>query len=214
MPSKAGLPPSRPLALVASITVLCMAVLAGCQSRPGGETPQSSAPAETTPAAAVDPVARGQYLVNAIGCDDCHTPQKLGPNGLEPDLERRLSGHPASLVLPPPPALGDGPWVASIAGTITAFAGPWGISYASNLTPHETTGLAVWTEEMFLQAMRTGRHMGTSRPIMPPMPWRYYGRLNDDDLKGIFAYLRTLPPIENRVPEYAPPTGAPPAGAD
>jgi len=213
MPSKAGLPPFRPLALVAGIMVLCMAILAGCQSRPGGETPPEGT-AASTPAAA-DPVARGQYLVNAIGCDDCHTPQRLGPDGLEPDLERRFSGHPASLVLPPPPALGDGPWVATVAGTLTAYAGPWGISYASNLTSHETTGMGAWTEEMFLQALRTGRHMGTSRPIMPPMPWRYYGRLNDDDLKAIFAYLRTVPPIDNLVPEYAPPAGgAAPAGTE
>jgi hypothetical protein len=68
---------------------------------------------------------------------------------------------------------------------------------------------------MFLHALRTGRHMGTSRPIMLPMPWRYYGELNDDDLQAIFAYLRAVPPIDNRIPEYAPPDGgAAPAGTD
>jgi hypothetical protein len=213
MAFRAGHAPLRPLALAAAAALGAALAVAGCQSRPGGETREPGTPAATT--AAPDPVARGQYLVNAMGCDDCHTPQKLGPNGLEPDLERRLSGHPASLVLPPPPALGDGPWMWCGTGTLTAFSGPWGITYTPNLTPHETTGLAVWTEDMFIQAMRTGRHMGTSRPIMPPMPWRYYGNLNDDDLKAIFAFLRTVPPVENLVPDYAPPPGAaPPAGTD
>ena len=85
--------------------------------------------------------------------------------------------------------------------TNTAFSGPWGVSYAFNLTPEQNTGLGIWTEEMFIQTIRTGRHMGVSRPINPPMPWPAYRNATDDDLKAVYAYLRTIKPIKNRVPE-------------
>jgi hypothetical protein len=89
--------------------------------------------------------------------------------------------------------------------TNTAFAGPWGISYASNLTPDPNTGIGIWTEEIFVKTMRTGRHMGTSRPLQPPMPWPSYSHMTDEDLKAVFAYLRSIPAIANRVPEYQEP---------
>jgi hypothetical protein len=89
--------------------------------------------------------------------------------------------------------------------TNTAFAGPWGIRYAFNLTPDENTGLAIWTEGMFMKALRTGRHMGVSRPIQPPKPWPFVSQLNERDLEAIYAYLRTVPPIHNRVPDYMEP---------
>src|SRR4051794_30741199 len=115
-------------------------------------------------------VQRGQYLVTAIGCDDCHTPKKMGPRGPEPDLARMLSGHPQGTELPPPPAA-RGPWAATAPWDLTAWSGPWGVSYAMNLTPDQNTGIGIWTEDMFVSALRTGRHMGASRPILPPMPW-------------------------------------------
>jgi hypothetical protein len=68
----------------------------------------------------------------------------------------------------------------------------------------------VWTEEIFIKALRTGKHMGTSRDILPPMPWPLYAQLNDDDLRAIWAYLGTIPAIVNHVPEPIPPTAAPP----
>jgi hypothetical protein len=156
-------------------------------------------------------VERGKYLVTIMGCNDCHTPWKMGPQGApEPDMTRMLSGHPEGMTLPPPPAP-SGPWVASIAATFTAFAGPWGVSYAPNLTPDPNTGIGIWTEGMFLQAMRTGKHFGTSRPIQPPMPWTWYAKATDEDLKAIYTYLRAIPPIVNRVPDYAEPPAAKPA---
>jgi mono/diheme cytochrome c family protein len=148
-----------------------------------------------------DPVARGRYLVNAIGCDDCHSPKKFGPNGPELIPGRRLSGHPEGSQLPPPPKVGEGPWIATAAADLTAWSGPWGISYAFNLTPDENTGIGSWSEETFIKAIRTGRHMGVARPILPPMPWFVYRNLNDEDLKAVYAYLRSLPPVKNRVPE-------------
>ena len=87
------------------------------------------------------------------------------------------------------------------AATNTAFAGPWGISYTANLTPDQNTGLGIWTEEMFLKAIRTGRHMGVSREILPPMPWPAFRNATDEDLKSIYAYLRSIKPVANHVPD-------------
>jgi mono/diheme cytochrome c family protein len=163
-------------------------------------SPARRAVKEEASKAAAAKVERGRYLVHAMGCHDCHTPKKMGPNGPELDLSRALSGHPESPELPAPPRLPNGPWAATASWDLTAWSGPWGISYPFNLTPDENTGLGIWTEEMFVKAMRTGRHMGTSRPILPPMPWWTLGALNDEDLTSVFAYLRSLPPIKNRVP--------------
>jgi mono/diheme cytochrome c family protein len=149
-------------------------------------------------------VERGRYLVNTSGCHDCHTPFMLGPNGPEPDMSRMLSGHPENLELPPPPKLSEAwPWVG--AATNTAFHGPWGTSYAMNLTPHPVTGLGPWNEELFIKTIRSGKHWGTSRPIMPPMPWSVYRQMTDEDLASIWAYLRTIRPIRNQPPAYTPP---------
>jgi hypothetical protein len=149
---------------------------------------------------------RGRYLVATTGCHDCHTPFKMGPSGPEPDMSRQLSGHPASMRLGPPPKF-DGGWLWAGSGTNTAFAGPWGISYAINLTPDDGTGLGKWTEDMFVQALKTGKHAGIGRPILPPMPWRPLSHMSDSDLRSIFAALRKLPPIVNPVPPaiVAPP---------
>lgn len=174
-------------ALISSVTVVAN------NARPATQATASVA------APAADAVARGQYLVRFGGCNDCHTPFKLGPQGPEPDMSRQLSGHPSTLVMPPPPAL-KGPWVWAGAGTNTAFAGPWGISYTANLTPDKETGLGNWTEEQFMMALRTGRHEGKGRPILPPMPWKFVGSLTDADLKAVFAYLRSIPAISNKVP--------------
>jgi hypothetical protein len=156
-----------------------------------------SSPADTPTTA--DRVQRGGYLVTAMGCNDCHTPWKLGPKGPEPDMSRALSGHPAEFVMPPPPKH-EGPWAWSGAVTNTAFAGPWGVSFTANLTPDVETGLGRWTADTFIAALRTGRHEGKGRPILPPMPYRMIRTLTDEDLSSIFAYLQSLPPIRNRVP--------------
>lgn len=156
-------------------------------------------------------IKRGEYLVTLGGCNDCHTPWKMGANGVpEPDMTRMLSGHPEGMPLPPPPKP-VGPWLMAVAATNTAWAGPWGTSYTMNLTPDENTGMGIWTEDMFFKSMRTGKHMGTSRPIMPPMPWFNYGKATDEDLRSIYVYLRSIPPIKNRVPDYEEPKGPPPS---
>jgi mono/diheme cytochrome c family protein len=144
-------------------------------------------------------VRRGAYLVEAMSCNDCHTPWKLGPKGPAPDRTRLLSGHPADLVMPPPPKV-SGPWGWIAAATNTAFAGPWGVSFTANLTPDPETGLGKWTPEMFMATMKTGRHQGKGRPLLPPMPYFSVAALTDDDMRAVFAYLQSLPPIKNRVP--------------
>jgi len=187
------------LAGLAFLMLLLGTIGAGCNARDA-----AAAPAATGRKAQVE---RGAYLVNAMGCNDCHTPMKMGPNGPELDMARMLSGHPEDFkiteVAPAPP----GPWSNGIVGAPsgTAFSGPWGVSFTANLTPDQNTGLGIWTEEMFLKAIRTGKHYGVSRPILPPMPWAAFKNLTDDDLKAVFAYLRSIPPIVNHVPDPIPP---------
>lgn len=151
----------------------------------------------------------GAYLVRTMGCHDCHTPFTMGPKGPEPDMSRALTGHPESLKMPPPPALPPGPWLTVASATNTAWAGPWGVSFTANLTPDKDTGLGDWTEEQFIATMRTGKHQGKGRPVLPPMPYSMLGALTDPEIKALWAYLRSLPPVKNRVPQpIDPPEGA------
>lgn len=149
--------------------------------------------------------ARGAYLVNAGGCHDCHTPLKMGPNGPEPDKTRLLSGHPAALVMPPAPALPPGPWMVVSSATNTAWSGPWGVSFTANLTPDKETGLGTWTARSFIETIRSGRHLGRGRALLPPMPVQVVANYTDADLEAIFAHLQTVPAINNRVPQPLPP---------
>jgi len=75
----------------------------------------------------------------------------------------------------------------------TAFAGPWGVTFGRNLTPDPTTGIGGWNEEAFIYQLREGT-------LKPPMPNLVYGNLSDEDLKAIFAYLQSVPPVKNLVP--------------
>lgn len=169
------------------------------------------APGDTQPRANTDAVARGRYLVTLGGCNDCHTPKRFTPAGPVPDSSRFLAGHPADLKLPPVPpgVLGPDRWGALVTPTLTAWAGPWGVSFTANLTP-DPSGLASWTVEQFIQTMRTGKHLGMGRPILPPMPWYDIGQLTDDDLRAMFAFLRTVRPVQNPVPAPIPPTATSP----
>ncbi len=184
------------LCAAACLAILALAASTQAQPKPAGQSNVKTRRIE-----------RGKYLVTIMSCNDCHTPYKMGANGPEPDMSRMLSGHPDAMKLSPPPKP-SGPWVVAFTGTNTAFAGPWGISYTSNLTPDMNTGLGIWTEDMFLKAMKTGRHMGTSRQIQPPMPWPWIGKATDEDLRAIFAYLKSIPPITNHVPDYEPPAAS------
>jgi mono/diheme cytochrome c family protein len=154
----------------------------------------------------------GKRLVLMAGCNDCHTPMRMGPNGPASDMSRMLSGHPENLQMPSV-ALPQLPWAWVGSATMTAFSGPWGTTFAANLTPDLETGLGVWTEETFVKTIRTGKLMGTGRMIQPPMPIAAIQQASDQDLKAMFAYLKTLPAVKNQVPDYIPPAGNPPAQA-
>lgn len=196
----------RPVLFVAAAVAVVFLLVAALRQTGPIQTFETErfAPATTVSAASVDPVERGRYLVTVGGCNDCHTPWVMGENGPGPDLTRMLSGHPADLAMPPAPAAA-GPWTWIGAGTNTAFAGPWGVSFAANLTPDENTGTGIWTEDIFVNTIRSGRHWGQSRPLLPPMPWFNYREMTDEDLKAVFAFLRTIPPVYNPVPLPVPP---------
>jgi mono/diheme cytochrome c family protein len=200
------------------VATFAVATSAGCQQTSEAPRKQElpAAAASAVKAAGESPaeartkeqlIALGNHLVSTSGCHDCHTPWKVGPKGPAPDMTRALSGHPADMKLPPPPAP-IGPWIVSIAATNTAYAGPWGTSFTANLTPDMATGLGAWSKETFIQTIRTGRHMGRGRPLLPPMPEPVYQNFSDEELGAIFTYLQTIPAIENAVPEPLPPPAA------
>jgi hypothetical protein len=160
---------------------------------------------------AVDKVKRGEYLVSLAGCNDCHTPKIMTEMGLGLDSTRFLSGHPSDEQLPDASfdMVEPGKWGALGSQSFTAWYGPWGVSFAANLTPDMVTGSGAWTEESFIAAMRTGKHLGAGREILPPMPWFNLATATDEDLSAMFAYLKSLKPIENMVPAPIPPPNAP-----
>jgi cytochrome c553 len=182
----------RIVRLVSAVAVVALASTAGAAGQ--------KAPDQAT-------IERGRYLVDMGGCNDCHSPKVMTEQGPMPDETRLLSGHPAGDALPPmdTKALQPGYWYL-MSPDLTAFVGPWGQSFAANLTPDNQTGIGLWTEDVFVNALRTGKHMGAGRPILPPMPWQYFNKVKDEDLKAIFAYLKSLPPVSNAVPApVAPP---------
>ena len=112
----------------------------------------------------------GRHLMATGGCGDCHTPKKMTAQGPVDDSSLLFSGHPSQL---PAPSLTASSIETRLAATadLTAWVGPWGHSYAANLTP-DSTGLATWTEEQFITCLSKGLFKGIegSRPLMPPMP--------------------------------------------
>jgi cytochrome c len=148
-------------------------------------------------------IKRGDYIALTAGCHDCHSPKKFGPHGMSLDSSRLLSGHPSESPLPPVnvKSLEPGQWM-SFSGDLTTWVGPWGMTNTANLTPDSATGIGAWTEAQFINTIRNGKHLGDGRPIMPPMPWEFIGKMTDDDLKAIYAFLNSLPPVKN--PVHAP----------
>ena len=149
-------------------------------------------------------VKRGSYLVNAMGCDDCHSPKSFGPQGPEVIEELRFSGYPSGRALASVDKAATQSWML-LGHDGTVAVGPWGASFAANLTSDET-GIGNWTEEQFIRALREGKSKGLEegRPLLPPMPWFVYRNLSDHDLKSIFAYLKSSKPVNNLVPAPKP----------
>lgn len=151
-------------------------------------------------------VERGNYLVSTMGCGDCHSPKNMGPQGPMLDTAHMLSGFPATRPLPVYSQEEIKKGFAIMNADLTSAAGPWGVSYAANLTS-DSTGIGLWTEEQFRIALTHGKFKGmeSGRPLMPPMPWENFRHLHDEDLKAMFAYLKSTKPVHNVVPAYQPP---------
>ena len=164
------------------------------------ETNQTNAKTPT------DTIKRGAYLVATMGCNDCHSPKKMGAHGPEIIPELMLSGFPANT----PIVKFDNKMIKEgfpqFYPDLTAAAGPWGVSYAANLTPDET-GLGNWSEEQFKKALTQGKYKGldNGRMLLPPMPWQNLATLEDADIKAIFAYLKSIKPVKNLVPQPSTP---------
>jgi hypothetical protein len=184
------------------LACLPIAVAVSACNEPAQAPAAAPAPA---PAPTVSPVERGRVLVQVGGCHDCHSPKKEG----QIIKELMLSGHPSSVKITAANKA-TGPWIIATTDMLTAWSGPWGISFAANITPDPDTGLksSAWSEAAFLKAMKTGKHIGTGRDILLPMPWFMYKDLADEDLKAIWAYLQSIPPVKNEVPDPIPPPGA------
>jgi hypothetical protein len=149
-------------------------------------------------------IKRGKYLVTTSACHDCHSPKIMTPEGPILDTTRLLSGHPKDQPIGPIVKTQD--WIL-FNHTLTAAAGPWGVSFSANLTPDDT-GIGNWKYEQFLTAIRKGKSKGleNNRMLLPPMPWDMYRNMNDQDLQAIFAYLKSLPKVDNLVPTPIPPS--------
>lgn len=155
----------------------------------------------------MDSIRRGAYLVAISGCNDCHSPKVMTPQGPALDTSRLLSGYnPAHPFEGYDERVASGGQFVLFNGDNTAFAGPWGVSYGANITPHET-GIGNWSLDQFKIAMRQGKWKGLegSRTLLPPMPWQNYRDMTDEDVGAIFAYLRSIKPVENLVPAPKPP---------
>lgn len=153
----------------------------------------------------------GEHLVTVGGCNDCHTPKKMTPQGPVPDESLIMSGHPEKM---PPPDVDRKEMESKgliVTQDLTAWVGPWGISYAANLTP-DATGIGGWQESNFITALREGKFKGmpSARNLLPPMPWQFFKEMSDDEIKAIFAYLKSIKPVKNIVPQPEPPVSAPP----
>ena len=198
-----------PVALFVVSAFAATVQLSSCsQSNPPAEEKTEAAAAEVTNLMSDEQmVKRGEYLVVSGGCADCHAPKKFTDMGPEPDMDLWLSGHPSESKLPPAqPAAVKAGWVLMGPG-FTSFVGPWGTSFAANLTPDTATGIGAWTETNFFTAIRKGKFHGleASRNLLPPMPWQNFAKFTDEDLRSIFLYLKSIKPINNPVPAPIPP---------
>lgn len=175
-----------------------------------GETENKEATAAATTAVTnggyASQVEWGHHLLSVGGCGDCHTPKKMGPMGPEDDSTLLLSGHPSQQPLPDVDRKAMQAKGIASTQTLTGWVGPWGTSCAANLTP-DSTGIGNWKEEQFIYAIRNGVTKGIagSRPMLPPMPWKSFKNYSDDELKAMFAYLKTIKPVKNVVPAPEPP---------
>jgi hypothetical protein len=187
--------------IVAAAVAITATFLPACQENAANNMPVD------LPLTQTEMIERGRYLVFTSACNDCHTPKKMTDHGPVIDESRLLSGHPAAEPFPTfdPKLISEQNAIVFSPG-LTAAAGPWGtITYAANLTPDDT-GTGAWTEAQFMKAIREGKSKGLdgTRPLLPPMPWDVYAQMKDEDLKAIYAYIKSIKPVQNVVPQPKP----------
>lgn len=154
-------------------------------------------------------IKRGEYLVTVMGCNDCHTPKKFGPKGPELDMDKLFSGHPENIPVAKVDTSLMKDWVY-FNHLLTVAVGPWGVSFAANLTP-DATGIGSWSEDQFKKALKEGKFKGLdgTRTLLPPMPWQNFHNISDEDVSAMYAYLKSIKPIKNLVPNPIPPDKIP-----
>ncbi len=167
----------------------------------------SDQPAEKAELTEQELIEKGEYLVTIAGCHDCHSPKRMNAQGMPEIIEESmLGGYPADreIMDADKGALRKNWLLMNL--DVTQFAGPWGMSFAANLTS-DPTGIGNWTEEQFRKAMKEGKYKGldNSRMILPPMPWQNFANISDEDLRAIFTYLKNTKPVSNVVPAPIPP---------
>ena len=170
-------------------------LLTGCRNN------SKTAIAENAELSVEQLIEKGKYFVTIMGCNDCHSPKEMGPQGPAVMADFILSGYPATRPFKKvePEMIKKG-WILFDAD-LTAAAGPWGVSFAANLTSDQT-GIGNWTEENFQRALKEGRYKGLegSRMLLPPMPWANFTGISNEDIKAIFQYLKSTKPVNNVVP--------------
>jgi len=143
----------------------------------------------------------GEHLVTVSACHDCHSPKK----GFGLDSAHLLAGYIGTPVadVSRKDVQSKG-W--AVTTDLTSWVGPWGVAYTANLTS-DSTGIGKWNEERFMYAIRYGKYNGlaSGRDLNPVMPWTMYKNMTDDELKAIFAYLKSTRPVNNAVPPPVPP---------
>lgn len=173
-----------------------------------GDAPAAEKPVDTKDSAQASKpnlVERGKYLVTTMGCNDCHSTKKMGPQGPVIDSAVMLAGYLETSPLPTFEADAVKKGFAVFTPGLTAAMGPWGTSFAANLTP-DSTGIGSWSLDQFKKAIREGKYKGLegSRPLMPPMPWQNFTNMTDEDAEAVFTYLKSIKPVKNRVPTFRP----------
>ena len=193
--------------VVSLLSLTAMFVLTQCENAKT-DKPETLVSAKTDYNGFESMAKWGENLVTVSACNDCHSPKKMTPMGMEIDSSRLLAGHIAGS---PEPDVNKKEAQAKglvVTSDLTTWVGPWGTSYTANLTS-DATGIGNWTEEQFIRAIREGKFKGlpNARSLLPPMPWQMYRNYRDEELKAMFAYLKSTRPVKNVVPAALPPEG-------
>lgn len=183
---------------IVSIILFSPLLLLSCKKEPA---PAAEEVVEIIEPTQEELIAQGEYLVGIMGCHDCHSPKRMGEKGPELIPELMLSGYPSDrpVIKFESKLIKEG--FGMFYPDLTGAAGPWGVSFAANITPHES-GIGNWSEEQFKRALTQGKAKGleNGRMLLPPMPWFNYVHMKDEDIRAVYTYLKSVNPVDNVVP--------------